>query len=47
MQRIHLLKDDANYLVHPRFFVKQAIIYLLKREKGELIKEELEFILDV
>ena len=47
MQRIHLLKDDANYLVHPRIFVKQAIIYLLKREKGELIKEELEFILDV
>ena len=46
MQRIHLLKDDANYLQHPKHFVRQALIFLLKREKNEDIKDEIKFILD-
>ena len=46
IQRIHLLKEDLNYLIHPKHFVRQALIFLLKREKKLHIKEEIEFILD-
>ena len=46
ISRIHLLKDDANYLQHPKHFVRQALIFLLKREKNEDIKDEIKFILD-
>ena len=45
LQRIHLLKDDTNFLIHPKHFVKQAILFLIRREKNSQIKENLNFIL--
>ena len=32
LNRIMSLKDEANYIVRPKIFVKQAIEYLIKKE---------------
>ena len=44
LQRILSLKDEANYLVHPKVLVKQALTHLLRREKRTQIKTDLESI---
>ena len=47
LQRILSLRDDQNYLLRPKLFVKQAICFLRKREKSEQIKNDLDFIQEV
>ena len=46
LQRILSLKDNNNYTLHPKFFVKLAISHLTKREKQANIKTNLNFILN-
>ena len=43
--RISYLKDDQNYLLMPKRFVDNAIVYLLRKEKNRRIKDELEALL--
>ena len=45
LTRLHYLKNDNDYLIHPKLFIKLALGYLLKREKSEiknLVKDLLE-----
>ena len=44
--RLLALKDDDNYLIHPKHFVRNAVSYLTKREKKREVKEGLKSILD-
>ena len=46
LQRILMLKDDENYLLHPRHFAKNAINLLIKREKKTDTKSELKSVLE-
>ena len=46
LQRILSLKENTNYTLHPRAFVKLAISHLIKRERKTKIKTELNFILN-
>ena len=46
MQRILVLKDEEQFLVHPKHFVKNALGYLLKKEKKPSIKNEIKSILE-
>ena len=43
--RLTSLKDDQNYLLMPKRFVDNAIVYLLRKEKNRRIKDELEALL--
>ena len=43
--RILGLKENESYLLHPKAFVKNAIMYLRKKEKKNEIKTELEALL--
>ena len=43
--RLTSLKDDQNYLLMPKRFVDNAIMYLLRKEKNRRIKDELEALL--
>ena len=43
--RILSLREDASYLVHPRAFVKNTILYLRTKEKKNEIKTELASLL--
>ena len=40
------LKDDLDYVLHPKLIVKQALMFLVKRERNNSVKEELISILD-
>ena len=44
-QRILVLRDDLDYVTHPKIFVKQAVLFLIKREKGGKVKADLSSIL--
>ena len=44
--RILSLKDDENHLIHPKHFVRNALKYLVRREKKEEIKRNLKSVLD-
>ena len=44
-QRLLYLKDDANYLIHPRTFVNAAIKDLIVKENKVNIKNELRDLL--
>ena len=46
IQRILSLRDDANYLLHPKIIVKQTLLHLLRREKRTQIKTDLESIIN-
>ena len=43
--RIRQLKSDLNYLVHPKIIFKKALEHLIRREKKEEIKRELNDLL--
>ena len=45
LSRILGLRDDASYLIHPKAFVKNAILYLSKKERKVEIKTELASLL--
>ena len=45
--RILSLKDDENHLIHPKHFVRNALKYLVRREKKEEIKRNLKSVLDL
>ena len=45
LQRINALKPE-NFLLHPKFFIKMALVALLKKEKTGQCKEMLKSILD-
>ena len=46
LQRIMSLKDDLDYVLHPKLIVKQALMFLVKRERNNSVKDELISILD-
>ena len=46
LHRLLMLKEDSDYLIHPKQFVKNATIYLLRKEKKREIKEHLKSIQD-
>ena len=45
LTRILYLKEEAQYLVHPRTFVELAIKYVARNEKSETSKTKLEALL--
>ena len=45
LQRISCLKDNENYLVHPKHFVKNALKFLIRREQKRATKENLKAVL--
>ena len=46
LSRILSLKDNESYLMLPKVFVRNAILYLSKRERKEPIKIELASLLN-
>ena len=45
LARILSLKDKETYIIHPKTFVRHAILYLTKKERKNEIKTELEALL--
>ena len=45
LARILSLKDKETYIIHPKIFVRHAILYLTKKERKNEIKTELEALL--
>ena len=45
LQRIMSLRDDQDYLLHPRLVAKQVFLFLAKKEKKAIVKNDLESIL--
>ena len=46
MQRILRLRDNEQYLLHPKHLIRNSLVYLIKKEKKAGIKNELKSILD-
>ena len=45
LNRILLLRDEANHLMRPISFVKQAIEYLIRKERGESRRNKIKDLL--
>ena len=45
--RILYLKDDQNYLVHPKNLVKHCLKYIARCEKKPEIKDEIKSLLEL
>lgn len=46
LARIHYLKSNTNYTLHPRYFVKQALNYILQKERSEVFKNLVKDLLE-
>ena len=46
LNRIMRLKDEANYLEHPKFIVQQAVKFILKVDKNKNVTDLLKTLVD-
>ena len=46
LRRLLILKEDQNYLIHPRVLIRLILLHLIKREGNRSLKEELQSLLD-
>jgi hypothetical protein len=46
LKRIYQMKDETNYLIHPKVFVSQAIKAQIRNEKTTEVKDDLKIMLD-
>jgi hypothetical protein len=46
LKRIYQIKEETNYLIHPKSFVSQAIKALIRNEKTTEVKDDLKIMLD-
>ena len=47
MQRIQVLKDNQDHLIHPRHFARNALQLLVRRENNRESKEKLKSVLEI